>query len=206
MRVVDLLLALSQLATAGPVAAQTTLALGAGVSPPGAEAVVNRALLAAALKSEYTVSLISDWPQYAVVGSDCVNGCQEVIEGPLALTSGGNYRGLLSRRAIIHFCGSHGMARDVCSLTLRSTGTVSAIGEVRPFTNGWTGPLLELHWSAAIPDTDVVVDGDCPASFNEALRRMYVGVRHALEFQLPVAGEGHLSQRLEDYGWVVEID
>ena len=167
--------------------------------------MVNRALLAAALKSTYSVHLVSAWPQLGMPNSTCVNGGEEVLEGTIEQTSGGNYVGSLQRRATIRFCGTHGPATEACSLTLRSVGPVAAQGEVQPFTRGWTNPTVELRWATAESGNDVTVEGDCAPTFNESLRRMYLGVTHMVEFPLPVVGEGLRREELADYGWIVAV-
>ncbi len=184
-----------------PLAAQA-LALAAGAGP---SMMVNRALLAAALKSTYSVHMVSAWPQLSMPNSTCVNGGEEVLEGTIEQTSGGNYVGSLQRRATIRFCGTHGPATEACSLTLRSVGPVAAQGEVQPFTRGWTNPTVELRWATAESGNDVTVEGDCAATFNESLRRMYLGVTHMVEFPLPVVGEGLRREELADYGWIVAV-
>lgn len=205
-RVTQLLLAVTTLVLIPPLSAQARLALAAGANEPGGPSlVVNRALLAAALKQVYRVHLVSDWPQLGTADGRCVNGGEESLEGNVELTSGGNYLGTLERRATIRFCGAHGQAREACSLTLRSAGRVAAQGEVQPFTSGWANPVVELHWATALEGNGVAVEGDCPAAFNDALQRMYLGVTHVLEFSLPVAGEGPRTERLEDFGWTVEV-
>ena len=191
----------------GPATAHAQLALAAGANEAGGlSAIVNRALLAAALKPSYQVHLTSDWPQLSAPDGSCLNGGEEFLEGPLELTSGGDYVGTLSRTATIHFCGSHGSARDACILTLRSKGPVVARGEVLPLAAGWADPVVELHWSSAAEGNEVTVDGNCAPSFNEALRRMYLGVTHTIEFPFPTAGEATRREQLDEYGWNVEVE
>jgi hypothetical protein len=201
-----LLVTANTLAFAPPLAGQAALALAAGANEPGGPSVVvNRALLAAALKPSYRIHLASEWPQFSSVDGGCINGGEEVLDGTVELTSGGNYLGTLERRATIRFCGAHGTAREACSLTLRSTGPVAARGEVHPFTSGWTNPVVELQWSTTGEGNGVAVEGNCPAAFNDALQRMYLGVTHVLEFSLPVVGDSARTERLDDYGWTVEV-
>jgi hypothetical protein len=198
------LLVTSAALVATPLAAQTGLALAAGARGNVPMVVVNHALMAAALKPALVVTLTSDWPQLREPGGTCLNGGEETIAGTLRLTSGGSYEGSLQRRATVLFCGSHGPARESCELTLSSTGPVLAVGEVQPFTDGWTDPVLTLNWST--PDgAEVQVEGNCPEAFNEALRRMYAGVTHAVEFPVPVAGERERNSRLDDFGWLVRV-
>ena len=190
-----------------PVAAEAQGGLAAGTDEPGGPSeMVNRALLAAALKPKYQLRMASDWPQLAAPNGSCLNGGSELIEGGLELTSGGDYVGTLTRTTTINFCGSHGQAREACVLVLRGKGPVAARGEIQPFMDGWTNPVVELHWSTAPEGNEVTLDGDCSPSFNDALRRMYLGVSHVLEFPLPAVGEGGRRERLEDYGWNVEVE
>jgi hypothetical protein len=201
------LLVVALVALPAPVVAQAQLALAAGADVPGGpSAVVSRALLAAALKPKYQLRLTSDWPQLAAADGSCLNGGEEFLEGGVELTSGGEYLGTLTRTTTIHFCGSHGLARDACTLTLRSKGPVVARGEVQARPAGWANPVLELGWSTVPDGSEVMLDGDCTPSFNEALRRMYLGVSHRLEFSLPAAGEAGRRERLDDYGWEVEVE
>jgi hypothetical protein len=51
----------------------------------------------------------------------------------------------------------------------------------------------------------VKLDGDCGPAFTAALRRLYLGASHAIEFRLPVAGEGPRLEHLEE-GWAVEVE
>jgi hypothetical protein len=134
-----------------------------------------------------------------------VNGGQEVLDGTLIQRSGGNFTGEFTRQATIRFCGIHGDAQQACALTLTSNGTVEARGEVQPVAPGWVDPLVTLRWSAAEGESTVAIEGDCTPAFNAALRAMYLGVSHALEFSLPLAGEEPRTMRLEDYGWIVDI-
>jgi hypothetical protein len=204
-RLVVALVAFALLAGPGRVVSQQ-FALGAGAADAAANDRVNRALLAAALKPGYTVNLASNWPELRAADGSCVNGGREVLTGRLDQTSGGNYVGKLVRRASIQFCGAHGAATERCSLTLESEGAVAANGEVRRFPAGWAQPVVALRWVSLPADNDVTVSGDCPPAFNQALRRMFLGVTHLLEFELPTTGEGRLAQRLDDYGWIVEVE
>lgn len=204
-RLVVAIVTFALLAAPGRATSQQ-VALGAGAADAAANDRVNRALLTAALKPEYKVSLTSNWPELRASDGSCVNGGREVLTGRLRQTSGGNYVGKLLRRASIQFCGAHGAATERCSLTLESEGAVAANGEVRPFLVGWARPMVALRWVSLSEDNDVIVSGDCPPAFNQALRRMFLGVTHLLEFELPTAGEDRLAQRLDDYGWIVEVE
>jgi hypothetical protein len=188
-----------------PVAAQRSLALGAGPRDRDPSPVVSHALHAAMLKPLYQLRLVSDWPQLSGGGLGCVNGGQEVLEGRLVQRSDGGYAGQLIRKATIRFCGVHGAAQEACALTLTSEGTVSARGEVFPAGAGWTTPEIELRWQAMEGAADAVVEGDCTSGFSESVRRMYLGASHSLEFPLPLAGEGRRTTRLDDYGWIVDV-
>ena len=196
------LLTLVALAPVPRLAAQGPLPLAAGAEWTGAGRLVNRALLAAALKPVYAVRLMSDWPEMG--NGSCRNGGEEVIGGELELDSGGDYVGRLRREATIRFCGTHGPATLTCSVTLRSEGPVQARGIVAPFEAGWTSPLLTLRWTATAEGTSVELEGDCNPTFTTALRRLYLGASHMIEFPLPVAGEGRRIERLEE-GWIVEV-
>lgn len=204
-RAMLVMIATMRLASAAPLAGQGAHALAAGPSERDPGAFVNRALLGAALKPAYAVRLVSDWPQLTAGGTGCVNGGQEVLSGELVQRSGGNYTGDLTRQATIRFCGVHADAVEACALTLTSRGTVEARGEVRPEQTGWVEPLLTLRWVAATDGGGVAIEGDCSPAFTEALRAMYLGATHALEFPLPLAGEPGRTLRLEDYGWIVDI-
>jgi hypothetical protein len=64
-----------------------------------------------------------------------------------------------------------------------------------------TGRLLRVEWTPE-PSGRAAVSGDCAAGFKGALKRMHLGARHAVEFPITAAGEGRLSERLENYaGW-----
>jgi hypothetical protein len=192
-------------AVALPATAQQSLALAAGPHERDPLWVVQRALVAAVLKPNYVVRLVSNWPQLSAGGIACLNGGQEVLEGRLSQTSGGGYAGLLQRKATIRFCGVHGPAQDACALTLTSQGSVTASGQVAQSGPGWQTPVIELRWYAPEGASEAVVDGDCSAEFSEALRRMYLTVSHSLEFPLPPAGEGRRTTPLDDYGWIVDV-
>ncbi|HXI21992.1 MAG TPA: hypothetical protein VNH46_12940 [Gemmatimonadales bacterium] len=187
------------------LAAQGSLTLAAGAGDPSPERLVQRAVFDAELEPYYQVRLVSDWPQLSNGGLGCVNGGQEVLEGTLTRASDGGYEGTLRRTATIRFCGVHGGAREACALTLTSAGTVKAEGRVTPTAAGWADPELALTWFAPAGASDVVVEGDCDAGFNASLRRLYLGVAHSIEFPLPAAGTGRRVTRLDDYGWIVEV-
>jgi hypothetical protein len=204
-RTTQLFLIVSQFVLVSPRTLRAQLALAAGAGDEGPGPAVNRALLAAALKPVLTIRLMSDWPQLTTPDGTCLNGGQETLTGTLELSSGGNYLGTLTRQAEIRFCGAHGAASDACELTLVSVGPVDAKGEVYPFNTARTNPVVELRWATAPVGTEVHVEGNCAPEFDEALRRMYLGAGHVIEIQIPLAGEGPLNHRLEDYGWLVEV-
>jgi hypothetical protein len=201
----QLVVILTHLALAFPQAAGAQLALAAGAHDDDFLPIVNRAVLAAALKPNLTIRLVSDWPQLAAADGSCLNGGWETVAGSLELDSGGDYVGTLTRQAEIRFCGAHGAARDACILRLTSLGPVHARGAVQPLTTGWTNPVLELRWTGSPEGGEIRIEGDCAPAFNEALRRMYLGVTHALEFRIPVAGGEGLADHLDDYGWRAEV-
>jgi hypothetical protein len=204
MRCTPFLLAtLLRLALVPSASAQATIALVLDASVPGGEQGEYRRGPGAGLATSYTLSLASDWPQLSAGGSGCMNGGQELLSGTLNRNGEGAYSGQLERRATIYFCGAHGAAQSACALTLSSTGPVQAEGHLLPATRG-SAPVVELRWAAA-GASDVTISGDCAPSFNASLRRLYLGVTHALEFPLPLAGEGPRSMRLEDYGWIVDV-
>ncbi len=201
-----LLFSVLRLALVPALSAQATAELAIGSPSANPEMLEHRAGpgLGTALASSYTLSLVSDWPQLSVGGA-CFNGGQEALNGTLTRTAGGGYAGRLERRATILFCGVHGGAESACALSLTSRGPVEARGELLPDAAEGAAPVVELRWAASEGASEVVIRGDCAPGFNESLRRMYLGVTHALEFSLPLAGEGPRTVRLEDFGWIVEV-
>lgn len=200
-RMVTLALVLSTVPLVS-AAAQRSLPLAAGAEWAGV-GIVNRALLAAALKPAYVIRLTSAWPELG--HGSCRNGGDEVIVGKLQLDSGGDYVGRLRREATIRFCGVHGPATDACSVTLQSEGPVTARGTVVPVEAGWANPVVTLRWTATPEGTSVKLDGECNPAFAAALRRLYLGASHMIEFRMPIAGEGRRIEHLEE-GWVVEVE
>lgn len=155
----------------------------------------------ALLKESYQLRLVSDWPQLTSGDLSCVNGGQEVLEGRLTRNPSGGYNGQLTRKATIRFCGVHGGSASSCALTLTSEGTVSALATaLLP-----TGNLVELRWFAPEGASQVLVEGDCSAQFNDSVRRLYLGASHSVEFGLPGVSEGSKTVRLDDYGWIVDV-
>ncbi len=198
-----LLFGLLRLAFVPALSAQGSAVLAIGLERLNARGEGEATGRGARLAASYSLSLVSDWPQLAL-GTACFNGGQEALDGTLTRTSAGRYAGQLERRATILFCGVHGAAASACALTLRSRGPVEAHGEILPDAAGGEPPVVQLTWSAETGASEVTIEGDCPAAFNDSLRRMYLAVSHALEFPLPLTGEGARTTRLEDYGWIVE--
>ena len=66
------------------------------------------------------------------------------------------------------------------------------------------GNLVELRWT---PDSTTVatLSGDCPEDFGDQLRKLYATATHSVELVLPAGDRRPERQRVEDYGWVVEI-
>ena len=200
-----LTLSLSLLAVAVPsLAAQERLALASGARS-GMPPVVERAITAALLRPSYRMRLVSDWPQLSAGGLACVNGGQEMLEGTLIQTGEASYAGQFRRQATIRFCGAHGSADQPCTLTLTSDGNVAASGSVAQTRGDWTSPEIEVRWTTPEGASAVVVEGDCSPGFNDKLRAMYLGAAHSLEFSLPPAGEERRTMRLDDYGWIVDV-
>jgi hypothetical protein len=197
-----LLLSVLRLALVPSLPAQAALALTSG---PDRYQLEDGTGPGGGIASTYTISLISDWPQRSIGGDGCVNGGEEALSGTLVRTAVGRYAGQLERLATIRFCGSHGVARTACTLTLTSRGPVEAEGYVLPNGGEAIPPVLELRWAATEGTSAVTIDGDCGALFNESLRRLYLGVAHTIEFPLPLDGEAARTVRLDDYGWIVEV-
>lgn len=203
MRSRTLVLTASLFTITAPLAAQQ-LALAAGpreVLLP----VVERAINAALLRPNYRMRLVSDWPQLTAGGLGCVNGGQEVLEGTLTQTGDASYAGKFRRRATIRFCGAHAGATEMCALTLTTDGTVAARGTVALSRGDWTSPSIEFRWTTPEGASDVMVEGDCSADFNEKVKKLYLSASHALEFTLPPAGEDRRTMALDDYGWIVDV-
>jgi len=178
------------------------LALALIPSPLAAQgAVLARA--DAAVETPYHLRLTSAWPELRL-SAQCVNGGEEILDGSLQWTSAGRYRGELSRQTTILFCGAHGSAAEACSATLSGSGTVQAEGTVLGPSPNRDGNLVELRWS---PDSTTVatLSGDCPEGFGDQLRKLYATATHSVELVLPAGGRRPDRQRVEDYGWVVEI-
>jgi hypothetical protein len=155
------------------------------------------------VESVYHLRLTSAWPELRL-SAECVNGGEEVLDGNLHWTDSSLYRGEFSRQTTIRFCGSHGSAADGCSATLTGSGTVLVEGTVLGSSHNRDGNLVELRW---VPDSTTVatLSGDCPDDFGENLRRLYATAIHSVELVLPAGHRRPERQRVEDYGWVVEI-
>ncbi len=181
------------LLAAAPLAGQAEVAFAPATGPAAAP------LANPAPRSTWTVRLTSDWPQYEN-GTMCANGGEETLSGTLALDAAGAYRGFLERKATIRFCGKHAHAAKDCHLTLNSTGMVEATGRVEE----GAAPFLLLAWSTPPDSAYATVQGTCPAEFQKAVRQLYLSVAHAVEVPLPAAGDTR-AIRLEDYGWIAEL-
>jgi hypothetical protein len=68
-----------------------------------------------------------------------------------------------------------------------------------------SGRSAWIEWTP-MPGHGAVVSGSCPATFKDALRKMYLTIRRRAEFPLTTAGEGPRTERLEDYPWTVELE
>ncbi|MGH7534844.1 MAG: hypothetical protein ACREMG_04605 [Gemmatimonadales bacterium] len=157
------------------------------------------------LKDSYRLRLTSTWPQLVGPVESCVNGGEETIEGVLHREADGTYRGDLTRRTLLRFCGAHGAASESCSLSLSGQGTVRLWGDVVGDERSPTGRALRAHWVPA-DGHRAEISGDCPPSFGEAVERMYLEVRHGAEFSLTGQGAGPRVEMLSDYPWTVELD
>lgn len=191
------------LALTQPLGAQEALAFASPAYEGIRVTVEEPAPRTALLKAAYQLRLVSDWPQLSVGSLTCVNGGQEVLEGRVIQNPAGQYTGQLTRKASIRFCGVHGGIQTECALTLTSDGTVSARAAV--ISTGPGEAQVELRWFSPSGASDAAVEGDCSPQFNEAVRRMYLGASHSVEFDLPLANEGRRTMRLDDYGWIVDV-
>lgn len=151
----------------------------------------------AELAASFQVRLRSAWPQLSAT-EGCENGGSETLEGTLTRKPGGVYGGTLTRRTHLLFCGAHGSTGDACALVLEGGGDVTTQGTVVE------GRALRVTWTPS-PAHQAEVRGACGAEFKEAVRRMYLSVRHAVEFDLPEAGSGPRTEALKDYAWIVEV-
>ena len=184
------------LLAAAPLAGQAEVAFAPAPAP--ATAVVPLAA-APAQRPAWTIRLTSDWPQYQT-GTLCVNGGSESLNGTLTVDSTGAYHGFLERKATIQFCGKHAGAARECHLTLSSGGTVAATAHVED----GAAPVMLLAWSTPPDSGYATVQGTCQAEFLKAVRQLYLSVGHAIEVPLPAAGDTQ-AIRLEDYGWIAEL-
>ncbi len=151
----------------------------------------------AGLASGYTITILSDWNRADVMHLCAVEG-GESVTGRLTWT-GVAYVGVLRRKSKYSECGVHGP--DLCTVSVAGSGDVQVSGEV---TNEAGGPLLDLRWSPA-RDTEVAVEGSCPARYRRALAQMYRTATHAVSVPLPKAGEGEVSLALEAQPWKVLV-
>jgi len=151
----------------------------------------------AGLASGYTITIHSDWNRADVMHLCAVEG-GESVTGRLTWT-GVAYVGVLRRESKYRECGVHGP--DLCTVSVAGSGDVQVSGEVM---NEAGGPLLDLRWSPA-RDTEVAVEGSCPARYRRALAQMYRTATHAVSIPLPKAGEGEVSLALEAQPWKVLV-
>ncbi len=86
-------------------------------------------------------------------------------------------------------------------VSVAGSGDVQVSGEVKDDEGA---PALYLRWSPA-RDTEVEVEGSCPASYRKALARMYSTATHAVLMPLPKAGEGEVALALDDQPWKVRV-
>lgn len=195
LTIIRTLTALPLLAQATPTEPVALATLGGQNGPTG--------LGTPALQASYRIRLTSDWPQLVLAGTNCVNGGTEILLGNL-VRNGDGYAGRLERQAHIRFCGTHGpVSGEPCALTLTSRGPVTARAEVLMSSDR---PVASLRWGTEAEAENVIaVEGNCSPAFNQSLKKLYLGVTHALEFPLPLTGQARLPFRLEDYGWIVEV-
>jgi hypothetical protein len=172
---------------ASSATAQTLALHGPPTARPGAE-----------LAASYRVRLQSAWPQLPT-STDCENGGSETLEGVLTRTRSGDYSGTFTRSTRLLFCGAHGTSGEACALVLEGDGQVAMHGIVVD------GASLRAEWTPAAKHV-AEVRGACDESFKQGVHRMYLTVRHGVEFALPPAGAAPRRERLEDYAWIVEVE
>ena len=153
------------------------------------------------LAAVYAIRLTSAWPESAA-SERCRNGGQEVLVGSLVRQPDGGFRGVLSRTSVISFCGVHAQATEGCSLTLNGTGVVDVVGV--PLVEGGRA-ALRIMWVPRAEGSHSETSGDCPPAFSDSLREMLQRAGHSLELALPLPGRKNV-ERLEDAGWVVEVE
>ncbi|MGH3382387.1 MAG: hypothetical protein ACREL3_03440 [Gemmatimonadales bacterium] len=158
----------------------------------------------APLKNEYRVRLQSTWPQLPGGSPECFNGGEETLDGTLAANADGTYGGTFERRTRLLFCGAHGPSGQSCALTLTGQGSVVMTGVVLDDDLSASGRSLRVEWTPA-PSNRAEVSGVCPTAFKNALERMYLTTRHAVEFPLTTDGRRR-TERLENYAWRVELE
>lgn len=156
------------------------------------------------LADHYRVRLTSAWPRLPSI-EGCGNGGHEVLEGALGRTAEGNFAGTLTRRTQLLFCGVHGGTEASCALELDGSGAVEMHGVVVSDPRSPSGRALRATWTPRL-DHAARVSGACDAEFKRKVERMYLTVRHGVEFALPNAGAAPVTERLEDYAWVVEVE
>jgi hypothetical protein len=156
------------------------------------------------LADAYDVRLASTWPQRTTADEACRNGGGEIVAGTLQRDVDGMYRGRLDRRTLILFCGTHGASGEGCQLTLEGSGKVAMSGAVVADETSPSGSALRLSWHP-LPGHTASASGACSTGFMRAIEAMYRSVTHGVEFAVPAAGAGRRVERLEDYGWRVEV-
>jgi hypothetical protein len=114
------------------------------------------------------------------------------------------YRGSLDRRTLILFCGAHGASGEACELVLEGDGKVAMTGYVLADENSPSGSALKVSWRPS-PTHGATVRGACSADFKRSIETMYLSVTHGAEFALPAAAAETRRERLENYGWTVEV-
>jgi hypothetical protein len=151
----------------------------------------------AGLASGYTITIRSDWNRPGVMQICAIDG-GESVTGRVTWT-GAKYVGVLRRESKYTECGVHGAA--TCIVNVIGSGDVQVSGQV---SNDDGTPNLYLRWSPA-RDTQIAVEGNCPAKYRSALARMYNTVTHAVFIPLPKAGDGEVAMALEDQPWKVRV-
>ena len=91
------------------------------------------------------------------------------------------------------------------SVSIRSDWNRPGVMQICAIDGGEDGtPNLYLRWSPA-RETEIAVEGNCPAKYRTALARMYSTATHAILVPLPKAGDGEVALALEDQPWKVRV-
>lgn len=160
---------------------------------------------AGVLEPAYRLRLTSAWPRWEGAPSGCADGGEETVEGTLVRTGAGSYTGTFSRRTRLLFCGTHGSGTGACELTLEGKGKVAMTGVVIRDETSPSGSSARVTW-VPLENHDASVKGPCAETFKRAMERMYLTVRHGAEVPLPAVGAAAITQRLENYAYVAEIE